>query len=34
MTITIPREGEIWRLAVETLGSQRLQELVEELIKG
>lgn len=32
--MTIPREGEIWKLAVETLGAQRLQELVQELLKG
>jgi hypothetical protein len=34
MTITTPREGEILKLAVETLGAQRLQELVEELLRG
>jgi len=34
MMITVPREGEIWKLAVEALGAQRLQEVVEELLKG
>lgn len=34
MAITVPREGEIWKLAVETLGALQLQELVEELLKS
>ncbi|RAI70844.1 hypothetical protein DOZ80_10260 [Pseudomonas fluorescens] len=34
MAITVPREGEIWKLAVEALGAQRLQDVVEELLKG
>lgn len=33
MVITVPKEGEIWKLALETLGAHALQELVEQLLK-
>jgi len=34
MTITSPHEGQLWQLAVNTLGSQDLEQLVAELLKS
>jgi hypothetical protein len=34
MSINVPREGEIWKLAVATLGAHVLQDLVERLLKS
>ncbi|MGE8067112.1 hypothetical protein [Pseudomonas sp. NPDC089569] len=34
MKITRPIEGQIWKLAVATLGSQGLEELVVDLLKS
>ncbi|WP_019579863.1 hypothetical protein [Pseudomonas mandelii] len=34
MKITTALEGQLWKLAVATLGSQALEQLVAELLKG
>jgi hypothetical protein len=34
MKITTPLEGQLWKLAVATLGAQALEQLVVELLKG
>ena len=34
MRITTPLEGQLWRLAVATLGAERLEQLVAELLTG
>jgi hypothetical protein len=34
MKITSPHEGQLWQLAVATLGSQDLEQLVAELLKS
>lgn len=34
MRITTPREGQRWKLAVATLGAERLEQLVAELLKS
>lgn len=34
MSITVPREGEIWQIAVATLGADRLEHLVADLLRS
>ncbi|WP_339526446.1 hypothetical protein [Pseudomonas sp. EL_65y_Pfl2_R96] len=34
MKITAPLEGQLWQLAVATLGAERLEQLVAELLTG
>lgn len=34
MKITAAHEGQLWKLAVATLGTQALEQLVAELLKG
>lgn len=34
MRITTPLEGQLWKLALATLGAERLEHLVAELLKG